>query len=859
MCRYSWCAALLAAALVGCGQGTRVETPAPKDTAEESFVGTDLEAGKLEPSLAELLRKPRKELAGLCDEAAELVRSQSSALEGKGNSAGPLGMLRPPSVLPVFREARFSASAGFSLPPYLKEGHRDAAVALHLARHGDAEAACKLADPDTLARIDTLPPDQNVPLEWTRLVALRQHAALLRLVLNDTDGAVELVTLHRQARAALGPRAAGPLGAVLLGRGRKALQLAAAVWRERKRTDLADQADKVLQDWGEVPPPTPGIAIGQRWAEVVRVLGGQEDGRVARVEVQRGLDLLALPLPEAGAHAVLAFRDGDRLGEMLVLYRTVGGKSYRDPGHLALALADAVAGVADDGKQLGLARRTYTLGQTVCEVALTPRTGLVSAYVRVDAGKALAVPPLPRDLGAVHLDRPFEQNRVQVAPAQKGDVIRTTQTSALDRVANPLKPAAAVRLELRRDPGHSATDGLTLFYAAADASPSLDELAAPAWAAWGPARFEPGEDEHGSYLGLTWADARTRVVLRLPYTQTEPVALAIEDMRPDAVRDGGAQAFDRDERKARLAAGKPIVRLPRGVEPIAVQLGMGRDQALQALPSGRGVYTREIPSGLTTTLTGEPAKGSSSAPRQVFVRFGHDGKVGEVRVRFQELASGPQKRGTKELSDGLAKRYGAGVEGSASWAALWPDRKPALQAWHDDLTVMTCQTDAAGAEVAVRDCPAEHPEGVRLPPLVYLPSGPESCALGATRDELLRKWNVTQPVTTADGALVLSAAQGSPYDVLLVYFAAGKVERVLARHAQEKPLSPQPSALAGVVSDAWGRELRTIGWPRRQDAGPGGATQALSFHDEQTLVRLFWQDDSKGKPALFTEWRGVPR
>jgi hypothetical protein len=860
MCRYWWSAALLTVVLVGCGQGTRVE--APKDPGDDKQAG-DLEAGKLEPSLVQLLRAPRKDLAALCDETAVVIRTRKAALEGKDASAGPLGVLRPVPTLPVFREAKFSAATGFSLPPYLKEGRRDAAVALHLARHGDAEAARKLIEPtdrDTLARIDGLALATNVPLEWTRLVALRQHAALLRLAMDDSEGATELVTLHRQTREALGAKGAdGPLGAALLGRGHRALELAAAAWRERKRTNLAEQADKVLRGWGEVPSPTPGVTTGQRWAEAVRILEGKEDGRMARAEVLRGLDLLALPLPETGAQTVLAVRDGDRLGEVLVLYHTVGGRAYRDPSHLAFGLEDVVAGVADEGKKAALARRTYAMGPTVCEVAVTPRTGLLSGFVRVNAGKALAVATLPRDLGSVHLDRPFEQNRVQVAPSQKGDAVRSSQSAVVARVANPLKPTNATRVELRREAGHSATDGVTLFYAPADSSPTLSELAAPAWAAWGPGRFDAGDDEQGGHLGLSWSDARTRVVLRLPYTQTESVALDVEDTRPDVVRDDGSQAFDRNERQARLAAGKPLVRLPRGVEPIAVQLGMSRDQATQAMPSGRGVYTREIPGGLMTTLVGETAKGATSAARQVFVRFDRDGKVAEVRVRFQELMSGPQKRGTKDLYDGLVKQCGTGLEKPAPWATVWPDRKSTMHAWRDDLTVMTCQIDAAGAEVVVRDCPPEQPEGVSLAALEYLPRGPEGCTLGETREELLRRWDVKQPTTTADGAVVLNAPKGSPFDVLLVYFAEGKVDRVLARYAQAKPLSPQPNALAEAVSDAWGRELRTVGWPRRQDAGTTGTTQSLSFHDERTLVKLFWQDDSRGKPSLFTEWRGAPR
>jgi hypothetical protein len=81
---------------------------------------------------------------------------------------------------------------------------------------------------------------------------------------------------------------------------------------------------------------------------------------------------------------------------------------------------------------------------------VTPRTGLVSGFVRVNAGKALAIATLPRDLGSVHLDRPFEQNRVQVAASHKGDIVRTAQAAVQDRVHNPQKPTGQARLELHR-------------------------------------------------------------------------------------------------------------------------------------------------------------------------------------------------------------------------------------------------------------------------------------------------------------------------------------------------------------------------------------------------------------------------
>src|SRR5439155_13363108 len=82
-----------------------------------------------------------------------------------------LPQMRFPLAVPVWREAQFSAMLGISLPPYLKEGERDAVLALHLARYGDVEAAQKLADPADAAlggQIEACRYEQNYPAEWTR-------------------------------------------------------------------------------------------------------------------------------------------------------------------------------------------------------------------------------------------------------------------------------------------------------------------------------------------------------------------------------------------------------------------------------------------------------------------------------------------------------------------------------------------------------------------------------------------------------------------------------------------------------------------------------------------------------------------
>src|SRR5207248_3331868 len=104
------------------------------------------------------------------------------------------------------------------------------------------------------------------------------------------------------------------------------------------------------------------------------------------------------------------------------------------------------------------------------------------------------------------------------------------------------------------------------------------------------------------------------------------------------------------------------------------------------------------------------------------------------------------------------KRGGAPENGPGPWAQVWADlprRKPApvLRRWQDDQTLLTCQQDGYGIELRLRDCPLEHPEGVPVPPLTYLPLGPEGCVLGTTKEALFRQWKVGTPALVNGGVV----------------------------------------------------------------------------------------------------------
>ncbi len=864
-------AAWLCFSLTGCGTN---KMPVIESLPEEA----PPPLGKpVQVSLADLLDKPRAELAEMADDWTSRLQIQERARREGTLPFALLPQLRFPLVAPVWREARFSPQAGFSLPPYLAEGSTDNELALHLARYGDVEAARRLADPadaGTLQRIEACRCERNYPVEWTRLAGLMLHAAQVRLATGDVEGRTELMSLHRQLAAVLDAKAAGgPLGAVLLPRGHRTLTLAAAAWREAQKNDVAEQAEADLAAWGEWPAPALAIPVGASRTEVAHLLRSRGQGRIVpALSTTRALDVFALPVPAEGAQAVIAcFDSAQRLTEVLVTYQPRTVEHYPGPAQLGQVLEDFGKKAVDAPSVGGVTCRSYPLGDLTCDVALVPRGSIIGGYVRC-RGRLSARSAsegqrsLPRDFGAVHLNRSYQQNRLWLAPEQSGDLIRTERAAALSQVNNLLAPLRPAQATLWREAGHEVLARLTLRYAVDDPAPPLYQIALPLWAIWGPGRWEGVNDTEGGHLALIWEDKTTRCALRLPHIG-QAVILEVEDRQgPEALaqRDVAAAAFDRAERQARLAAGKPLTRIPRhlglswATPHPRVQLGMSRDQVQEVLPRGQAVRKLDLPNGLNVVFTGNPSKSAVHAVRQLFVRFDDSGRVVEVRARY---ADGPAATSvgqwTRDLISGWQQSSGAPSEVPAPWAKGWADQParkplPSLHVWRDDRTVLTCQRDFGGTEVTLLDCPPAQELGVRLPPLEFLPRGADGCVLGLTRDQLLQKWGITEPVTVADGALVLPAPQGSLYDTLLVWFDKDRVVRIVARHAASGPRSPQQ--LGQLVKEAWGRDLNSLGWPRRQEI-TDDQLQGLGWNDDRTRLRIFWQESDHGPPRLFTEWK----
>ncbi len=857
-----WAVILLVAFAGGCGQ---VADEGPPEAPPVEEPPPERLGDHIDVSLSELLDRPRRELAALADEWADRARVQEQSRRERRVEVALLPEARFPLVVPVLREVHYSAEAGFSLPPYVAEGTTDGDLALHLARYGDDEAARKLVAPgdDEAGRhIAACRCGRTYPVEWSRLAGLMLHVARVRLAQGEADAATELVVLHRQLKAALDPKAtAGPLGAALLPPGRQALAQAAAVWRGSKRTALlAEDVEAALGDWGEAPAPAPAGAPGASRADVARLLRSPGQGHVIpALTTNRGLDLLDLPLPPEGAQAVLALFDpADRLRDILVTYRPGVAALYPGPRDLAQSLEQSgVSGT--DARAPGLLTRSYAIGGFTCDAVVVSRGNPIGAFAHFRGSKGETA-ALPRDFGAVHLDRGFEQNRVRLAPAESGAAVRTERAAALAQLKHPLRRVKAIEAAVERAGDQDATARL-LLRCAADAGAPLHETALRLWAAGGPARISGQEDENGGYLVLAWEDGRTRVTMRWPYATGEALELEVADVSgtEPARRAADAAAFDRQERQARLAAGTPLTRLPRFLDYEGVRLGAGREQVLQALPRGESVVKQNVAGGVLVGLTGEAPKGAVHVARQSFVRFDAGGKAIALRTRYGEGTTG--SNWIQTLVNGLKRRHGAPVELPGAWAPIWADlpaRKPAATTyrWQDDLSVLTCQRDAWGVEVTLRDVSGPDPAAAPAPP-EFLPRGPAGeLALGATREEVLRAAG-GKPQTLADGALLIAPRATDPYDALLVYLDGDRVTRLVARQAQAAPPKATPAQRTKLLTAAWGRDARMLGWPARQDVPDGQGLQGLGWHDEHTRVRLFWQEAENGPPRLYAEWKAL--
>jgi hypothetical protein len=825
-------------------------------------------------NLSEWLGKSRAELAVLAEDWAKTLDKQRDKARAETDSVELLPNLHAPVGVPVLNRAVYSPTLKMSLPPYLKEGSHDNELAFHLARYGDVEGGLRLGDPAVRTKLEAMRSSRNYPIEWTRLVALAQQSATLKMASGDIEGASLLVHLHRQLREVLDEKAVkGSLGQVLLPTGKHALTQAAAAWKApgHNKPNLVNDIETALNAWGPTPLPSDVLPPGTPRETVHGILGGVAQNHTVTVllpdPLARALDLLTLPVPVEGVQTLVAFLDpNDKLNSLLLVYRSKVDSLYPEPTDLAYPLVEQGAKAQEPSGSPNVLRQCFTLGDRLYEATRLVRGSASGALVQVSAEKwtpYCKTTPAGRDYGPVSLDRTFEADRLRVAREQLGAKLTVNDPKLLANMAAPLHLPVPSSAQLQREVGHDLVGYLTVQWPAGLTPLAAQKLLPVLWSAFGSSKLE-GFDDH---LLFSWEDSETRLKLRLPFSDN-PAELVAEDVRGPkafAARAEAAVVREAAERKARLEAGKPLDRLERSFETVNglsfgfVKLGATRADIEKELPRTTMFRKRAIPNGLSLFFTGNPPGGVRFWARQMFILFDAAGRVGEIRVRYSDLSKGSKG---PALLDSLEAQKGAdGPAGkpevvSPEWDGLWRDlpkakAKLAKYRWQDDDTIVTCQADAGIVEVTRRDRPAERPDGVDLPLVVYAP-GVGRCLVGAPREDVLKAMRTASDPAT--GSETFRAPADSPYQHGMFWTENGKVKRVVAAH---KAGDGKTRDAAQMLVEAWTRELDKLGYVCRVEQAHGLTLGAYFWHDDKTRVRLFVQDTEEG-PRVFTEWLAWP-
>jgi hypothetical protein len=857
-------ALLIVLGLAGCSSSVPDVEPAAKVEPEPRL------GEKADVEVGEWLKLPRKDLAKLSDEWAETVATQRKAIHSTPTSVELLPKFLPPFQVPGLDQATFSEAAGFSLPSYAAPGKPDSALALHLARMGDREAAAKLVDPAdeaTLAKYD-----KNYPIEWTRLVGLVLISSHLKLSTGDIDGATNLVHVHQQLLAALDPKAtAGPLGAALLPWGRRALLAASEAYRgpKRNKKDLADDIDKALAAWGAVPASAPALVPGASRAQVLAVLGRVAQGNSVVCStpdaVARALDVLTMPLPAEGVQSIVAFLEADKLTEFQIAYQPKIDTLYPTPASVAYPLLERQA-TRGDLKIQTLQQEVFTLGGLRYEVTRSDRSLSVGGLVRVVSDKHQIAPYEGQSLtqfGPVDLRRGYESNRVHVALRRGGSSVTIEDAVTLKKLSKPHSLPTPARAVLTCEKDRDLVKGFQLGWTADDNAAALQRLLPPLWAAFGPSAMADSDEGDAAYLSFTWRNGDNEVQLRLPYNDHPPTLVARDLRSPEkqAARLAEARAADAWERQARFAVGKPEERLPRSagianeLSLMGLRLGQDRAAALAALPKGKDYSQGKGDRWASVALLTAPTATATIWLRQIQLRFGEDDKLTEMRLRYQTGPTASRKGQTMldQLSDAKA---GAPETIAPQWAGLWADLsepgKTASYRWSDDRTIRLYSEDAGGMEVILRDRSDKEPR-----PWQWLGTGVGRMRLGETADAIEDGGRNTV-LTTSDGASVYRGPKDGPYEMVLVWYASGdkaRATRVVAVHRDIPP--SEPKEVAAALNRVWGKDIGTLGFLRHQVSASGAQLGAYFWNDDRVRVKTWAEATDKG-PRLRTEWRYWP-
>jgi hypothetical protein len=489
------------------------------------------ESGRLNYSIEELLSRPRSELAQLGEEWLRTIQVQERAHRDGKLPYLLLPNLNEPLMLPVWREASYRSDSDLTLPSYVPLGNKDSVLALHLARHGDVEAARRLVEPEdavALKQIEGHYCAQNYPLEWTRLAAMLLHTAQLRLAEGNPDGLKHLFELHRQLQRTLDPAAArGALGVALLPRGQHVLAQAMTAATASHNDQLASLASKALADWGELPGPLATPWLGMQRNELVVELQSPDRGRVIAVPCPlRVLDVWALPLPTRGLEtAFLSLNAAGGLAELVLVYGEVASEYYAHPAELVGGLADRAPRKGDPKTSSALSVQLLQLGDIHCEVAIAAPGACIGALVRLRAsGETEPAKNLPRVFGVLSLDLPFRQNALLMASKKRAEIVKSKKAALLSRFTNPVPALNPAEIVAQGAPGQDQAASLSLNYQVEPTDPFFFfQLVSTLWTTAGPPRLQGGEDQEGKHLAIVWEDERTSYTLRLPFDSSQPV------------------------------------------------------------------------------------------------------------------------------------------------------------------------------------------------------------------------------------------------------------------------------------------------------------------------------------------------
>ncbi|MBI1915309.1 MAG: hypothetical protein HYS12_11305 [Planctomycetes bacterium] len=825
--------------LAGCGKG---------DAPEES--NQDASDTGIKVRVDEWLGQSREQLAELEREWAEKVRLEELDLSRTRDDRQFLATLRVPILVPIWQEATWSALSRISLPPYVKPGAKDAALAWHLARHGDLESARQLSGPDDFEKLASFHRslyDRNYPAEWSRLAARTLQWLQLRLIQGTPESGAEIASIHKQLQKLFSTKERGsPLAAALLPMGKRTLQAARLAWEQDGQTDLARQASEALSAWGETPSGDLVLNPGAPRPVLDRLWGSKSEGRwVVATNLARALDLSGLPVPRKGIEAVAAlFDDAEQVREIVLTYRPKLSVTLPSPADVLHDLEErGLTGVK--GKEAaGVRQATYTRRGQACQVLVCVTNSRIGALVRFRReGAPDKMAGLGRDFGGVHLDASFEQNRLRLAPDRLADILTVTQSQSLSLLRHPLGVHDLQEATLARSKDSPSTE--RLFLRSTPEGGAFHAVVGPLFSQFGLGTVEPVNDDQGGHLAFTWEDTKTRYVFRVPNSESKGYEFEASNRSSAARAD--ASAFDLAQRANRFAAGKLWTFLPRGLDPVPVVLGMSRSEAEKRLPRA----TKE-PFGLRHIFPSDPTARGSFLPRQVLVRFGPDGRVAELRLLLFETTA----QSNPDLLARLREKYGKTAESPSRWAGLRPGEvatNGSRSRWLDDLTIMTFERSANGVEWVLLDRPQDQPDGVALALLAFCPRGVSGCQLGETREAIIGGWKGTVQRKEGDDPLVLVPRGGGEIEAIFVWFEQGKAARILARHVRSGDRPAQPAERVRALDAVWGRMLATVGCWMVREGDEAGVT-GYGWLDERTALRLFWQGD-QGTPRLFTEWR----